>query len=143
MQHFYPTKGRGRAIAMLLTLLSFFSFNTLFAQGPTTIVDNTPGTAFNNGSVVPGEYVGFSNGVNSSFGDVIGQFSELHIDGDNAGNLNIGLVSGGGNLNDVVVIYMDMIRNSGFSTTIGIGMTSNYSMFGLVDAKLQSNKRET
>jgi len=77
------------------------------AAAPTVIIDNTPGTAVADGVVNLGEYVGFSTGINAGFGDVIGAGSELHIDTDGSGTLSIGLVSGGGGLNDAVVIYID------------------------------------
>lgn len=81
-----------------------------------TINDTTPGTATNDGSINVGEYVGSSSGINSGFGNVIGSNSTLHVDSSSSGGLNFGLVSGGGDLKDIVVIYIDSIAG-GFSDT--------------------------
>ncbi|MEZ4888440.1 MAG: hypothetical protein R3E32_27175 [Chitinophagales bacterium] len=100
-------------------LLFFFSFNCS-AQGPTTITDNTAGTATKDGTINGGEYVGSSTGINSGFGNVIGSSSTLYFDSDDTGNLSVGLSSGGGDLNDAVVIYIDVDgTGSGFNTTSG------------------------
>lgn len=83
---------------------------------PTTIADNTAGTATVDGTINSGEYVGFSEGVGGGFGDVIGASSQLYVDSDNSGNLNFGLSRGSGDLNDAVVIYIDAVPG-GFATT--------------------------
>lgn len=89
-----------------------------FAQ-PTTITDNTPGGATVDGTVNGGEYVGSSSGINGSFGDVIGATSVIHVDSDDpGGNVFFGIVGGGGDLNDVAVIYIDSVTG-GFADTTG------------------------
>lgn len=85
---------------------------------PIIIDDVTSTTATNDGVVNAGEYVGLSTGINSGFGDVIGANSELHVDSDALGALNLGLVSGGGSLFDAMVIYLDT-QPGGFGSTAG------------------------
>lgn len=80
------------------------------------IYDFTRSTALNDGMIALCEYPGYSTGINSGFGDVIGENSEFHFDSDTAGNLNIGLVGGGGDFNDYIVIYIDAVPG-GFSST--------------------------
>ncbi len=50
---------------------------------------------------------GFSTGINSGFGDVIGESSILTADSTSSGDLSFTLTRGVGNLNDVMVIYID------------------------------------
>ena len=85
---------------------------------PTVIIDNTPYSAVNDGTIGVGEYVGNSTGINSRFGNVFGSLSKLYIDSDVNGNINIGLASGGGNLSNQGVIYIDCVPG-GFSNTLG------------------------
>lgn len=101
----------GLALALALILLV-----TPALAAPAIIVDNTSSTATNNGTVGAGEYVGFTAGINSGFGNVIGSNSQLHVDSDSTGNLNFGLVTGGGSFNDAMVIYVDSVAG-GFSST--------------------------
>jgi hypothetical protein len=86
------------------------------SAAPTTITDLTASTAVVNGTVVAGEYAGFSSGINAGFGDVIGANSQLHVDSDATGALNFGLITGGGGLNDRIVIYIDS-QPGGFADT--------------------------
>ena len=88
--------------------------------GPHIITDTTSTTATNDGTVNTGEYVGYSCGINSGFANVIGSGAKLHVDSDSLGNLNFGLVTGGGNLNDIAVIYID-------STSGGFTRTTNFT----------------
>ncbi len=83
---------------------------------PTSITDTTAGTATNDGTIGGGEYVGSSLGINSGFGNVIGDLSELFIDSDTGGAVNLGLRTGGGGLFDAVVIYLD-VTPGGFGDT--------------------------
>lgn len=110
-------KSKIYSFCLVLLVLSI----NVFAQGPTTITDNTAGTATKDGTINVGEYVGSSNGINNGFGNVIGSGSSLHIDSDNSGNLSIGLESGGGGLNDAAVIYIDVdgTDGGGFNSTSG------------------------
>jgi hypothetical protein len=97
-----------------LAVVALFAVPALAA--PTTISDNTAGTATVDGTINSGEYVGFSEGVGTGFGDVIGTSSQLYVDSDDSGNLNFGLSRGSGDLNDAVVIYIDAVPG-GFATT--------------------------
>ena len=100
------------AASRLVTLGAMMLIAGLAYGSPTTIYDVTPGTATVDGDVGAGEYVGLSNGINSGFGDVVGQSSQLHVDSD-ATTLNWGLITGGGSLNDRVVIYIDVDGGGG------------------------------
>jgi hypothetical protein len=91
-------------LLFLIAMLGMFSFTSAQVQ---TIIDNTIGTATNDGTVNVGEYVGFSIGINSGFGNIIGSNSQIHIDTDNTGNLNFGFISGNGNFFNSMVIYID------------------------------------
>ncbi|MCO5192140.1 MAG: C25 family cysteine peptidase [Anaerolineae bacterium] len=84
------------------------------------ITDYSTAIATRDGTIGATEYAGFSNGINSGFGDVIGATSELHIDSDSSGNLIMGLKSGGGALYNEVVIYIDSI-SGGFNATSSFG----------------------
>lgn len=101
----------GAAMAVLILATAAYAV-------PIIIDDVTSTTAANDGVVNAGEYVGFSTGINAGFGDVIGAGSELHVDSDAVGGLNLGLVSGGGSLFDAVVIYLDT-QPGGFASTSG------------------------
>ncbi|HSN75970.1 MAG TPA: hypothetical protein VL334_12920, partial [Anaerolineae bacterium] len=101
----------GLALALALVLLASPAL-----AAPATIVDTTSGTATNNGTVAAGEYVGFTTGINSGFGNVIGGNSQLHVDSDASGNLNFGLIAGGGGYNDAMVIYIDSV-SGGYTST--------------------------
>ncbi|HSH01404.1 MAG TPA: Ig-like domain-containing protein [Anaerolineae bacterium] len=87
---------------------------------PTTIIDNTSTTATNDGTITPTEYVGSSSGINGTANDVIGAGSSLYLDSDINGNLNIGLLTGGGSLDHFVVIYIDTLPG-GFNSTNTLG----------------------
>ena len=82
---------------------------------PTTIVDTTAGNATVDGTINAGEYVGFSTGVGTGFGDVIGDGSELYVDSDLAG-VAFGLSTGAGNLDNQMGIYIDSTAG-GFNDT--------------------------
>jgi hypothetical protein len=86
-----------------------------------TITDTTAGTATNDGTVNVSEYVGFTTGINNGFGNVIGSASQLHIDSDGSGNLNLGLEAGAAVvLPNAMVIYLDTDNGAtGFTTTSG------------------------
>jgi hypothetical protein len=86
--------------------------------GPVTITDNTAGTASLDGSIGLGEYVGFSCGINSGFGNVIGSASRIYIDSDSAGALNLGLNTGGSGFFNHIVIYIDSV-SGGYTDTLG------------------------
>lgn len=101
-------------------LLSTFLLVSPVAATPGTITDTTTGTANNNGTVSGGEYVGFTTGINSGFGDFIGATSQLHVDSSHTGALNFGLVSGGASFDNLVVIYIDTDNGAtGFADTSG------------------------
>lgn len=110
----FSTSFSFRKLSIFL-LLAGGGFTQLFAQ-PTTITDITAGGAVIDGVITPEEYAGFSTGINSGFGDVIGAGSTFYIDSDGAGNLYFGLESGGGDLSDFAVIYLDT-KAGGFSST--------------------------
>ena len=99
-----------RATLFVLAIV-FGSWSTALAS-PTSIVDTTAGTATSDGAVLPGEYVGSSVGINAGFGDVIGIGSRIHLDSDAAGDLNVGIVSGGSPLSDAIVIYIVTARRT-------------------------------
>ncbi|MDX1965330.1 MAG: PEP-CTERM sorting domain-containing protein [Pirellulales bacterium] len=100
----------------VLSGLFISALATLAQANPVVIVDTTPGTAVNDGTINGGEYVGLSRGINAGFGNVIGSQSELHVDSSLAGDLNFGLRQGGGNLFNQGVIYIDSIPG-GFTST--------------------------
>lgn len=102
-------------ITVFSLLCSMIGSTTSFAA-PVTIVDSTPGTAFNDGVINAGEYVGSSKGINGGFGDILGQTSQIHVDSSLAGGLNFGLAIGAGNLFDDAVIYIDS-QPGGFAST--------------------------
>ncbi|MCS6844663.1 MAG: hypothetical protein NZ528_10155 [Caldilineales bacterium] len=110
MQH------RSRLIGIILFLVLVLTLATPALAAPATIVDNTAGSATNDGTVNPGEYVGYTTGINSGFGNVIGSGSQLHIDSASGGNLHIGLITGGGSFNDAMVIYVDSV-SGGYAST--------------------------
>ena len=94
----------------VLALLSFFSS----AQAQTVrITDTTLGIA----PTYP-QYVGFSPGINTGFGDQIGFLSQLWVDSSTT-QLAFALLAGPGNLNDHAVIYLDTVP-LGFSDTIAL-----------------------
>lgn len=66
--------------------------------GPLTLVDTAAATATRNGVIGAGGYTGYSCGINSGFGDVIGSGSKLYMDGDGSGGLALGLQTGGAGL---------------------------------------------
>ena len=101
-----------------LALVGLLTAATAMAA-PVTILDSTPGTAVNDGVINLGEYVGASNGINGSFGDILGQTSQIHIDSSLAGGLNFGLAIGAGNLFDDAVIYIDSAAG-GFANTTSL-----------------------
>ena len=74
----------------LSTLCCVVIFQFSYAQGPTTIVDNTQTSATLDGTVNPAEYVGSSTGINNGFGDVIGSGSTVSVDSDASGTLHFG-----------------------------------------------------
>jgi pullulanase len=86
---------------------------------PVNLVDTTPGGATTDGTINANEYVAFSSGINSGFGNVIGSNSKLHIDSDTGGTLYFGLEGGGGSLNDAGVIYIDSIAG-GLTNTLAL-----------------------
>lgn len=96
-----------------------FAIDDISLVDSSYIIDQTAGTATNDGVVNPGEYAGLSRGINAGFGDVVGMTSELHIDADSAGNLNLGLITGPGAFSDRAVIYIDSIPG-GFADTAGL-----------------------
>lgn len=96
-----------------------FAIDDISLIDPSYIIDQTAGTANNDGMVNPGEYTGLSRGINSGLGDVVGATSELHIDADSGGALNLGLVTGPGAFNDRAVIYIDSVAG-GFADTTGL-----------------------
>lgn len=89
------------------------------------IADFDAATATNDGTINAGEYSGASSGVNSGFGDVIGDNSSLHWNSDASGNVSLGIETGGGNLNDGLVIYIDALPG-GFTTTAGFTDVDDY-----------------
>jgi hypothetical protein len=91
---------------------------------PVTIVDTTPTSADNDGTIGAGEYAGYSVGINSGFGNAIGSESQLHIDSSLGGGLNFGLVRGSGVLNDDAVIYIDSVAG-GFTDTTTMSDTAD------------------
>jgi len=99
------------AVAGIATSLSGAS-----AQLSAPIIDVTPGGATVDGAVGMGEYAGFSFGIHSGFGDVWGGHSELHLDSDVAGNVQLGFVQGPGSFSDIAVIYIDSVPG-GFADT--------------------------
>lgn len=99
-----------------LTCVALLLFASACQAMPTTITDTTGSSASNNGSIGTGEYVGSSAGINGGFGNVIGSSSSLLVDSSAAGALNFGLQTGGGGINDIVVIFIDSI-SGGFSDT--------------------------
>ncbi len=115
------------------TLPFLFLFMALLAlaiapvmASPAYIFDETPTTATNDGTIGVDEYVDFTTGINSGFGNVIGSGSQLHIDSDATGALNIGLIKGPGGFNDAMVIYIDTdFGDTGFDTTSGFTDTGD------------------
>jgi hypothetical protein len=106
-----------RRFTLVAGLVVVLSVGGAAIAAPTVITDTTPGTASNDGTVGVGEYVGSSAGINAGFGDVIGANSQLHVDSDTSGNLNFGLVTGGGGLFDRIVMYIDSV-GGGFADTV-------------------------
>lgn len=114
---------RSFALSLFLCLALFTSWSS---ADVVTIVDTTSGTANNNGSIGVGEYVGFSSGINSGFGDVAGLGSRLYVDSSIAGGLNFGFAKGAGNfqVNHALVIYIDSVAG-GFSSTSSLTDTGD------------------
>lgn len=112
------TRRKGAAALLPALTLSLFLVPAAALGAPTLIADGTPSSAVNDGVINPGEYVGFSGGINAGFGDVIGASSQLFVDSATDGTLNIGLQTGPGSLNDAVVIYVDAVPG-GFADTSG------------------------
>jgi hypothetical protein len=104
---------------------------------PTNITDTTAGTAVNNGTVGVGEYVGYSTGINSGFGDVLGATSQLHLDSSEAGQLNVGMVLGPAGFVDRGVIYLDTMPG-GFTSTVP--MTDDTDTLRKMISGLSSNQ---
>lgn len=101
---------------------SIFLFGFLFRiiygySQVTTITDLTLTTATNDGVINSSEYAGYSIGINSGFGDVIGKNSAFYIDSDESGNLNMALKGGGSPINDFIIIYIDAIAG-GYPSTV-------------------------
>ena len=86
---------------------------------PTIIVDDTPTTGLNDGTVNGGEYLSFTTGINGGFGNVLGSSSQLHIDSKGDGRLNLGLMAGADIIgSNAAVIYIDTDEGAtGFSDT--------------------------
>lgn len=112
-----------RILSIVITTFAVISGHVMAAHVG-TITDTTPGSATNDGTINSGEYVGSTTGINSGFGDVIGATSTLSLDSSSTGQLNIALKPGAGNLNDVVVIYIDSIAG-GVSGTAALNDTSD------------------
>jgi cysteine-rich repeat protein len=85
---------------------------------PVSLTDPTWGNGTHDGVVAPGEHAVSSVGINSGFGDVLGIGSRLYLDASTNGTLAVALESGGGDLNDVAVIYLDC-ASGGFGDTFG------------------------
>jgi len=105
-----------RCIALTMALAALAFSPAALAAGPTTITDTTSTGATPDGAVGASEYAGFSVGVGSGFGGVVGAAIELHVDSDVTGNLFLGLKEAPGScaINDngaddfhVIVIYID------------------------------------
>lgn len=109
MKLFYPTSCLAAAAALCVGVPAS-------AVHVGTITDTTPGSATNDGTIGGGEYAGFSNGINTGFGDVIGASSELHLDSDTSGSLHLGIRSVGA-FNDNAVIYIDSVAGGLADTT--------------------------
>lgn len=82
----------------------------------TAITDTTASGAALDGTVGAGEYGGSTQGINGSFGNVIGSSSKLHMESTSTGTVQFALESGGGALNDVVVLYIDSV-SGGYAGT--------------------------
>jgi hypothetical protein len=114
-------------VSMHRTVLILFygvAASVVANAAPVTIVDVTPTSATNNGAVGAGEYVGYSVGINSGFGNVVGSASELHIDSSDSGALHLGLRRGLGTFNDEAVIYIDSAPG-GFADTMTLSDTQD------------------
>jgi hypothetical protein len=109
-----------RALSVLLLSLTLRSYAQV-----NTITDITAGTATVDGTINVGEYVGSAGGINSGFGDVIGENSLLHIDSDTSGTLTFGLASGGRSVGEHGVIYIDSVAGGFTSTTNFTDGTAN------------------
>lgn len=117
MKMFYPTSCLAAAAAMALA-------GPAMAAHVGTITDTTPGTANNDGTIASGEYAGSTSGINSGFGDVIGQGSLLFLDSSSTGTLSFGIRSAVGSLGNNAVIYIDSIAG-GFDGTSMIEDTAD------------------
>ena len=94
----------------------------------TSITDITPGTAFVDGTVNGGEYVGSNTGLGDGFGDQIGATSTLSVDSNHEGTVSFALEpTGSMGVNDVVVLYIDNDSGDGVTDTTTINDTSGQS----------------
>src|SRR5262245_41874680 len=73
---------RVQTVAAVVVLLSFAMAGVTAVGNVVLINDTTPGTASNDGTINPGEYVGFSSGINNGFGNIIGSASKMYVDSD-------------------------------------------------------------
>ena len=103
--------------------------SVLLSTSTIEIFDTTGGTATRDGTIYAGEYVGFTYGINSGFGGVIGAGSTLHVDSSSTGDLNIGLIKGPGAFNDLMVIYID-VDGGGSGGGVGFTGTSTFNDTG-------------
>jgi hypothetical protein len=103
------------------------ALTTLAWAGTGQIVDTTPTTATADGAVNLAEYAGHTNGINFDiqYYDILGDATEVHVDGDDAGNLHIGMVSPGFMIfGSQMVIYIDSIPGGVPDTTPLVDGTS-------------------
>jgi hypothetical protein len=106
-----------KTITFLTASLASLGLAGAASAMPTTITDTTAGSATLDGTINSGEYVGFSDGVNTGFGDVIGASADLFVDSSDTGQLNFGFAYGAGDFNDVAVIYIDSVAGGLADTT--------------------------
>lgn len=111
----------------IIVILASISMIAISHANIISIIDTTMGGATIDGVVTGGEYVGTGTGVNVGFGDVWGAGSTLDIDSDIDGNLQFGLITGGGSFNDIAVIYFDTVVGGHSGTTTLIDTSSLFS----------------
>jgi hypothetical protein len=109
---------------VMVMALAGFGLLPLGRAEPVTLKDSTPGSATLDGKVQPGEYTGFSAGINRGYGDVFGAESKLYVDTSSDGHLHFGLVTGPGAFGNCAVIYIDSVEG-GVSGTMTLTDTDD------------------
>ncbi|MCB9865025.1 MAG: glycoside hydrolase family 16 protein [Phycisphaerales bacterium] len=95
--------------------------------GIAQLADDTRTAADADGVIAAGEYSVAARGINSGYGDLLGQDSTLHLDSDQFGRLNIGIESHANwpaSGSTGVVIYVDS-RPGGFHATYALADTAD------------------